>query len=446
MVKRPSRKFVCQQCGNTHAKWSGKCVNCGAWNTLIEESTTDVKLANLGTELNTQTLGKSGKPAAGGLRYTTGSSDMDRVLGGGIVAGSLTLVAGEPGIGKSTLLLQLAAGVARKDKVLYVSGEESLAQINMRADRLKINQSNLEISSSVSTDDVIATAGTNNYRLIVVDSIQTMSTQNVSSSAGSISQITSSAQLLQSVAKTTQTAVIVVGHVTKEGNIAGPKLLEHIVDTVLYLEGEKFGSFKILRSVKNRFGPTYEIGMFEMRGEGMRAVGNPSKMLLQERQEGDGSVVYAAIEGSRPVLVEIQALTTPSNFGYPKRTSVGIELNRLNLLIAVLERRGGIKLGSTDVYVNVVGGIKVSEPAADLAVALAIASSKKVKPLISSSIVFGELGLNGEVRSVSQSSARIAEAKKHGFSYAIAPKQHSSGSAVKGVSTLSDAIKLGLKN
>lgn len=437
-MPKATTKFVCQECGSAQAKWSGRCPTCGAWNSFIEESSNTVA-AQGGVTLAATSL-KSIKADKARNRLNTNISEVNQVLGGGIVPGSLLLLAGEPGIGKSTLLLQLADQLGEDEPILYVSGEESLHQLKMRADRLKAQAAKLELVTSTSSDDIAATVASANYKLVIVDSIQTMATANVSSSAGTISQITASAQLLQAAAKQTHTAVLLVGHVTKEGNIAGPKILEHLVDVVLYLEGERFGTFKILRGIKNRFGSTNEVGIFEMKEDGLLPVANPSAALLSERTEGDGSVIFATVEGSRALLVEIQALVAQSNFGYPKRTVSGFDLNRLNLLLAVLGKRAGLNMSTHDVYVNVVGGLKIDEPAADLAVALAIASAARSKPLADSMVVFGEVGLGGEVRSIAQVEKRIAEAKKLGFKQAIGPQAE--GSFIKSVTSLSQAIKI----
>jgi len=444
MVKKNSTRFVCQECGNVESKWGGRCNSCGNWNTFVEESTSIVNAQTSGgILLETAKLAQI-KQEKSSDRIDTMMSEVNQVLGGGIVPGSVLLLAGEPGIGKSTLLLQLADSIGKTQNVLYASGEESLHQLKMRADRLGCSAQNLEIVSSTNTDDIAATLTTGNYQLAIIDSIQTMTTGAVSSSAGTISQITASAQALQNVAKQTHTAVLLVGHVTKEGNIAGPKILEHLVDVVLYLEGERFGSFKVLRGNKNRFGSTNEVGIFEMEDKGLVAVANPSKTLLSERSGGDGSVVLATIEGSRALLVEVQALVSQSNFGYPKRTAAGFDLNRLNLLLAVLGKRAGLSLGTHDVYVNIVGGMKISEPAADLAVAIAIASASRGKPLSGEAVVFGELGLSGEVRSVNQVEKRIAEAKKLGFKQALGPRG-SKDSFTRAVATISDATRQYLK-
>ncbi len=375
-------------------------------------------------------------------RISSGFQEVDQVLGGGIVPGGLMLLAGEPGIGKSTLLLQMAAKVADGHTVLYVSGEESLQQIKLRADRLGVQENSLQLLAATDMDEIIATIAEVKPDFVVIDSVQTMSTGRITSSPGTVSQITTTTHMLQEIAKQSQTAVLVAGHVTKEGNIAGPKILEHLVDVVLHLEGEQFGGFKLLRGVKNRFGSTHEVGVFEMRESGMVPISNPSASFLQERQAGSGSVVFAAMEGTRALLVEVQALVNNSPFGYPKRTSAGFDANRLNVLIAVLGQRAGVQLGDKDVYVNIVGGMKITEPAADLAIALAIASAARQKPVPADAVAFGEVGLSGEIRSVPNAESRIKEAKKLDFTTALAPK-HESG-FIKSVTTLRDAVDTGI--
>jgi DNA repair protein RadA/Sms len=358
-------------------------------------------------------------------RLMTGISDVDSVLGGGIVSGSVNLIAGQPGIGKSTLLLQLAYAVAATVPVLYVSGEESAYQIGLRAERLGTMRPELQLATSSSADDIAATIASGLYKLVIVDSIQTISASAISSVAGTVSQITNSTQLITLAAKQTDTAVILVGHVTKEGAIAGPKVLEHVVDVVLQLEGDRYGGFKILRAIKNRFGSTNEAGIFEMVELGLQPVKNPSAALLAERQVSDGSVVLATLEGTRPLLVEVQALVNKTSYGYPKRAASGYDLNRLNLLIAMLERRTKLNLAEQDIYINIVGGMQIREPAADLAICLAIGSAAKGLQLKQNAVVFGEVGLSGEIRHVPYAEKRIAEAKKLGFDGAIGPIQKS---------------------
>lgn len=372
-------------------------------------------------------------------RMDTKIAEVNQVLGGGMVPGSIILLSGDPGIGKSTLVLQLAAHIAEKRPVLYVSGEESTNQIKLRADRLGISAENLELLSETSADSIAATIEHGEYGFVIIDSIQTMAADALTGVAGSVGQITASAQILQRVAKQNHIAMVIIGHVTKEGSIAGPKVLEHLVDVVLYLEGDRYGTFKALRGIKNRFGSTSEVGIFEMQEKGLIPVPNPSAALLAERQEAPGSVVLATLEGTRPILVEVQALVAKSPFGYPKRTASGFDLNRLNVLVAVLTKRAGLNLSDQDIYVNIIGGLKITEPAADLAIILAIASAFKNKPVAHNLIAFGEVGLSGEIRSVSNVSGRLAEAKKLGFQYAIGPNK-SSQTDMNRVKTISEAV------
>lgn len=354
-------------------------------------------------------------------RLQIGFKDLDTVLGGGILLGSVSLLAGQPGIGKSTLLMQICAKIAKQRKVLYISGEESAGQVKLRAIRLGANSDNLKFASSTLANDIAKTIESGEFDLVIVDSIQTLTLAEISSSPGGISQVTNCGNLIIRAAKISGTAVIIVGHVTKEGTVAGPKVLEHLVDVVLNFEGDRYGGFKIIRAIKNRFGSTTEAAIFEMDAKGLSEVKNPSAALLAERQNTDGSIILATLEGTRPILVEIQALVTPTNFGYPKRTSSGFDLNRLNLLIAVIERRTKLKLNDKDVFINVVGGLKINDSAADLAICLAIASAVASRKLAEDFVVFGEVGLGGEIRSVFRPDQRIAEAKKLGFAHAIAP-------------------------
>lgn len=418
-------RYVCDNCGATFSTWMGRCTTCGEWNTVTEqvEVTTATAVASSGNRLKIQSV--MAAAAEKMERIRTGIEEVDTVLGGGLVAGSVNLLAGQPGIGKSTLLLQLAYETAAKNKVLYVSGEESARQVALRAERLGTKRESLQLAVSTIANDIAATISAGEFDLVIVDSIQTVTVNEINSAAGNVSQITNSTQLLSAAAKATNTALILVGHVTKEGSIAGPKVLEHIVDVVLQLEGDRYGGFKILRGIKNRYGSTNEAGIFEMSDEGLRSVPNPSAALLAERQVSDGSIVLATMEGSRPLLVEVQALVNPTSYGYPKRTASGIDLNRVNLLVAMLERRTKLKLAERDIYINIVGGIKLTEPAADLAVCMAIASAAKGMQLSKNAVVFGEVGLSGEVRHVPFMEKRIAEAKKLGFEAAIGPKVRS---------------------
>ncbi len=421
--------------------WAGRCSECGEWNTLQEE----VQITAGGGVGGAGRSSSSGRPlvaqavselvSADQPRLKTGISDVDTILGGGIVAGSVNLIAGQPGIGKSTLLLQLAYAVAGQKNgetsVLYISGEESAHQIGLRAERLGTTRNGLQLATSTSADDIAATIASGTYALVIVDSIQTIACNDVASSAGTVSQITNSTHLIMAAAKQVNTAVVLVGHVTKEGAIAGPKVLEHVVDVVLQLEGDRYGGFKILRAIKNRFGSTNEAGIFEMVDAGLRPVDNPSAALLEERQVSDGSVVLATLEGTRPLLVEVQALVNKSSYGYPKRAASGIDINRINLLVAMLEKRTKLNLSEQDIYINIVGGMRITEPAADLAVCMAIGSAARGLQLKQNAVVFGELGLSGEVRHVPFAEKRIAEAKKLGFDCAIGPVMKSTSKSGK---------------
>lgn len=439
-------KFVCQECGASYPKWSGKCENCGRWNTLVEQvsesSGKDAisKSAKTGRILDVQNLNEiiSEKKQE---RISSGIKDLDTVLGGGILPAGVLLIAGQPGIGKSTLLMQISSFIASSRPVLYVSGEESAEQVALRAQRLGASGSNkLKFTSSTSADDISATIREGNFDLVIIDSIQTLAMEEISSAPGTVSQITNSSNLIIRAAKKSGTAVVLVGHITKEGSIAGPKTLEHLVDVVLNFEGDRYGGFKVVRAVKNRYGSTSEAAIFEMVDNGLKIVENPSAALLAERQNTDGSIIMATLEGTRPILVEIQALVTTSNFGYPKRAASGFDINRLNLLIAVLQRRTKLDLSDKDVHINVVGGLKLDDRAADLAVAMAIASAAAKRKLSDGVVVFGEVGLGGEIRTVSQAERRIAEAKKLGFTNALAPKNSSKDSFVTAVRDLREAL------
>lgn len=398
------------------------------------------KASGTGRPLNVQSI-KTIAAEESTTRMSTGVSDLDMVLGGGILPGAVMLLAGQPGIGKSTLLLQVTAHVAQSEAVLYVSGEESANQVKLRAERLGAHASErLDFAASTSANDIAATLRGGQYKLVIVDSIQTLSLDEITSAPGTVSQITNSSNVLIRAAKEAGAAVILVGHVTKEGSIAGPKVLEHLVDVVLQFEGDRYGGFKVVRAAKNRFGSTNEAAIFEMYEEGLRVVENPSAALLAERQSADGSVVLATIEGTRPLLVEIQALVNPTSFGYPKRTASGFDLNRLNLLIAVLERRTKLNLSDKDIYINVVGGLKLNDQAADLAICMAIASAAAGRRIDEGVVVFGEVGLGGEIRSVTGSDKRVAEAKKLGFTRAIAPKTSAKSTFIKPVADLRSAL------
>jgi DNA repair protein RadA/Sms len=425
---KKSTNFVCQQCGAVYAKWIGQCTNCKEWNSLVEqiaETETEKKTAIArgqasGKKLNYVNI-KTIVPSDAKARLKTKFKDLDTVLGGGFLCGSVNLLAGQPGIGKSTLLMQICAEISKTKNVLYISGEESAGQVKLRAERLGADSDTLSFASSTSGNDIAKTIETGEFDFVIVDSIQTLAMDEISSAPGTVSQVTNCGNLIIRAAKSSDTAVVIVGHVTKEGTLAGPKILEHLVDVVLNFEGDRYGGFKTIRAVKNRFGGTNEVAIFEMNDKGLKEVQNPSATLLSERQNTDGSIILATLEGNRPILVEIQALTTTSNFGYPKRTASGFDLNRLNLLIAVIERRTKLKLSDKDIFINVVGGMKLNDSAADLAVCLAIASAVAKRKLDDSYVVFGEVGLGGEIRSAFRADQRIAEAKKLGFTKAIAP-------------------------
>ena len=446
-MAKTKHQFVCQECGSVYPKWTGRCDNCGEWNTLVEQAAETrgksavAKAANQGRVLKTQPIAAINTDDDTQQRISTGIHDLDVVLGGGIVPGGVVLTAGQPGIGKSTLLLQTAATIAKNKRVLYVSGEESAAQVKLRAIRLGANRhEKLEFVASTSADDIGTTIRSGQYDVVVVDSIQTLSLEEITSAPGTVSQITNSANVIIRAAKASGSAVMLVGHVTKEGSIAGPKVLEHLVDVVLQFEGDRYGGFKVVRAIKNRFGSTAEAAIFEMEESGLQVVENPSASLLAERQTTDGSVVLATLEGTRPLLVEIQALVNPTNFGYPKRTASGFDLNRLNLLVAVLERRTKLTLSDKDIYINVVGGLKLADPAADLAVAMAIASAAAERTLDDKLVVFGEVGLGGEIRSVAQSTKRVAEARKLGFTKALAPATKSDSTFIQPIKNLRQAL------
>ena len=446
-MAKAKTQFTCQHCGATYPKWTGKCENCGEWNSLVEQITQAAgnsavaRAAHSGKVLTPQSMNAiSVKETL--TRMPTGFDDLDVVLGGGVLPGGVVLLAGQPGIGKSTLLLQMAAAIAQHQPVLYASGEESANQVKLRATRLgAVSSDDLQFVSSTSADDITATIRSSQYKLVIVDSIQTLSLNEITSAPGTVSQITNSANVIIRAAKESGAAVILVGHVTKEGSIAGPKVLEHLVDVVLQFEGDRYGGFKVVRAIKNRYGSTSEAAIFEMNESGLQLVKNPSAALLAERQNSDGSVVLATLEGNRPILVEIQALVNQSNFGYPKRTASGFDLNRLNLLIAVLEKRTKLNLSDKDIYINVVGGLKLADPAADLAIAMAIASATAGRKLDDGLVVFGEVGLGGEIRSAPQAEKRVAEAEKLGFTKAIAPVQTGKkNSFISGVRDLRAAL------
>lgn len=442
------RVFQCQNCGYASPKWIGKCPDCGAWNSFIEEVVEEEKKHTLNTMDKPQPLSLSSVELSVTDRISTGIGELDRVLGGGIVKGSLILIGGDPGIGKSTLLLQASSSIAKFGKVLYVSAEESLAQIKLRAERLKINLPDIFLLSETSVERIIECARQDDFAGIIIDSIQTVYTEDAVSAPGSVSQIRESATKFMHLAKTTAVPVFLIGHVTKEGAIAGPRVLEHLVDTVLYFEGDRGYAYRILRSVKNRFGPANEIGVFEMTGMGLEEVTNPSLLFLSEHANSSGSVVTATIEGTRAILTEIQALVTPSNFGMPRRNFIGVDYQRVNLLVAVLEKRGRLNLQGADIFINVVGGLKITEPAQDLAVVSAIVSSFRDTPLPEGVVVFGEIGLSGEVRAISQTEIRLREASRIGMKVAIIPKSNMERLKdtfrlrIKGVRSINELIEI----
>lgn len=418
-------KFVCQECGYTTPKWLGKCPGCSGWNTFVEEADIKPTKFSITSDSSDNAVPKklTDITATNELRYKTHSAELDRVLGGGIVHGSLVLVGGDPGIGKSTLLLQICNSLGSYGCVLYVTGEESESQIKMRADRLKITTGQLLLMSETNLDNIIVQAKKTKPKIMIIDSIQTIFKSDLSSAPGSVGQVREATHYLMRLAKENDIAIFIVGHVTKEGSIAGPKVLEHMVDCVLYFEGERHQSYRILRTVKNRFGSTNEIGVFEMKDTGLIDVENPSKMLLEERPDGvSGSTVVCTMEGTRPVLAEVQALSSPTGFGNPRRMTQGLDFNRAVLLVAILEKKLNYSMQSLDVYINVIGGLKINEPATDLAVITAIASNYKNFVIDRHTIILGEVGLTGEVRAISYADRRIKEAKKMGFTKCIVPK------------------------
>lgn len=447
--------YICNECGYQSPKWMGKCPGCSSWNTMEETLVTDKKTAaafpaaaaGVSSAINPKKIGDV--QAGSETRYKTGFKELDRVLGGGIVKGSLILVGGDPGIGKSTLLLQICQKAGEEKKILYVSGEESEGQIKMRAERLGVTCESLYLISETDVETIIECINGVKPDIVIIDSIQTMSRQDITSAAGSVPQVREATNAFMRTAKTMGIAMFIVGHVTKEGAIAGPRVLEHMVDCVLYFEGDRQLSFRILRAVKNRFGSTNEIGVFEMCDTGLREVDNPSKMLLEGRNTDiSGSAIVCAMEGSRGVMAEIQALVTPTGFGNPRRMANGIDLYRTLLLIAVLEKRARMNLSNSDVYVNVAGGLRIDETAADLGICAAIATSQADILLPPDMIFIGEVGLGGELRGVSQLEKRIREAAKLGFKSAIVPKQSlrgvkvPDGFAAYGIRTVQEMINM----
>ncbi len=425
MPKTNKTIYFCQNCGYESAKWAGQCPGCGEWNTLVEEPASAKQSAKGRTVSGnrSQPVKMRDIDIRQDARVSSGIGELDRVLGGGIVAGSLVLVGGDPGIGKSTLLLQVCRNLANAGvSALYISGEESLRQIRIRAQRIGEIGDSLQLLCETNLQDIRQVIERVRPAVAVIDSIQTMYDEEITSAPGSVSQVRESTNVLMQIAKGMNISIFIVGHVTKEGNVAGPRLLEHMVDTVLYFEGDRHASYRVLRAVKNRFGSTNEIGVFEMRESGLEEVRNPSEFLLDGKPEGaSGSVVTCAMEGTRPVLVEVQALVCRSNFGMPRRTAAGTDYNRVNLLMAVLEKRAGLKMSESDAYVNIAGGIRMNEPSLDLGIVLALASSYQDQVIPDTVLAFGEVGLSGEVRSVSMTEQRVREAAKFGFEKVILP-------------------------
>ena len=438
MASKTKTVYICNECGYESAKWLGKCPSCNNWNTLEEQVVSSVKGATYSVVTSAAATPLSKISTLDEPRYVTGISELDRVLGGGIVKGSVTLLSGDPGIGKSTILLQICNALQNKFKILYVSGEESATQIKMRATRIGIESDNVSVMTETDVVSICEYIKSVKPDLVMIDSIQTMQIVELSSSVGSIVQVRESTNMLLRTGKSLEIPIIIVGHVNKGGEIAGPKVMEHIVDTVLYFEGERNQSYRILRGIKNRFGSTNEIGVFEMTETGLKEVENPSAMLLSGRMSNvSGGCITCVMEGTRPILAEVQGLVTPSGFGNPRRTSTGFDYNRLNLLLAVLEKRIGLNLSNMDAYVNIVGGMRLDEPAADLAIALSIVSAIKDNPIDENTIAFGEIGLSGEIRSVPRIASRIAEASRLGFTRCILPK-----TALKQLSTCPANLEL----
>jgi len=443
MAKKSTIDYVCQSCGAVYPKWQGKCDACGEWNSIVEEKSASAEFSNIsskkkGSQIDFVSLNGESQTYK---RLVTNLSEINRVSGGGLVPGSVILVGGDPGIGKSTLLLQICAGMAyqlKDNSCFYISGEEAIDQVRIRAKRLGLADAPVRLASTTSVKDIIATLEKENPALVIIDSIQTMYLDEVESTPGSVAQVRAAAYELIKIAKKKGFILFLVGHVTKQGAIAGPRVLEHMVDTVLYFEGDRGHHFRILRAVKNRYGATDEIGVFEMQDNGLVEVENPSALFLAERQGCiSGSCVFAGIEGSRPLLVEIQALVANSGYAGAKRAVVGWDTNRLAMILAVLEARCGMNFSTHDVYLNIAGGLKISEPAADLAVAMAVISSMTNKPLPADMVVFGEIGLSGEIRAVSQPNLRLKEAQKLGFTNAIIPISFSKDKKGKLISDMS---------
>lgn len=450
MAKGKTTAFFCQECGYESSKWLGQCPACKAWNSMVEEPTVSAKAERGKPRREAGVLSSLAEITTGEeARIHTGLGELDRVLGGGIVPGSLILVGGDPGIGKSTLLLQICRTLADGRKVIYISGEESLKQIKLRADRLGSFPAGLLLLCETNLEVIETVIEKEKPDIVIIDSIQTMYKEEVASAPGSVSQVRESTAALMRIGKGMGISIFIIGHVTKEGVVAGPRVLEHMVDTVLYFEGDRYAAYRILRAVKNRFGSTNEIGVFEMRENGLAEVKNPSEYMLNGKPQGaSGSVVTCSMEGSRPILLEVQALVCRTNFGMPRRTAAGTDYNRVNLLMAVLEKRAGFHLSDCDAYVNIAGGLKMNEPSLDLGIVMALVSSYEDKALDESTIIFGEVGLSGEIRGVSMTKQRILEAKKLGFSKCILPKvsleglEKIDGISLIGVAGVKEAIRL----
>ena len=450
MAKGKKSVFFCQNCGHEENKWLGQCPMCKEWNTIVEEPVSFSKSASAKQIKDAEVVALKHVETDQEERIKTKIEELDRVLGGGIVPGSLLLVGGDPGIGKSTLLLQVCQRLCEdKHQVLYISGEESLKQIKLRANRMGEFTEDLLLLCETNLEIVKNVIQKRKPEVVIIDSIQTMYSEEVASAPGSVSQVRESTNVFMQLAKGLGISIFIVGHVTKEGTVAGPRVLEHMVDTVLYFEGDRHASYRILRGVKNRFGSTNEIGVFEMRQNGLVEVENPSEFMLNGKPENaSGSVVACSMEGTRPILIEIQALVCSSNFGMPRRTAAGTDYNRVNLLMAVLEKRVGIHLSNYDAYVNIAGGIKMNEPAVDLGIVMAVVSSYKNQPIDEKTIVFGEVGLSGEVRAVNMPEQRVVEAKKLGFTTCIMPEvsrevvKNIKGIKIIGVKTINEALKV----
>lgn len=449
MPKSKKSIFFCQNCGHEESKWLGQCPACREWNTFVEEKVSAAKGASVKSVREAQVLPLSAISTDDHARILTDIGELDRVLGGGIVPGSLVLVGGDPGIGKSTLLLQVCRQLSQNKSILYISGEESLAQIKLRANRMGKFEENLKLLCETSLETIKTVIENKRPQVVIIDSIQTMYSEEVTSAPGSVTQVRESTNVFMQLAKGMGISIFIVGHVTKEGTVAGPRVLEHMVDTVLYFEGDRHATYRILRAVKNRFGSTNEIGVFEMRQNGLAEVENPSEYMLSGKPENaSGSVVACSMEGTRPILIEIQALVCQSNFGLPRRTAAGTDYNRVNLLMAVLEKRIGLPLSNYDAYVNIAGGIKMNEPAIDLGIVMALVSSYKNRPVDEKMLVFGEVGLSGEVRAVNMPEQRAVEAKKLGFETCVLPMVSKAavkdikGIKIIGVKNINDAMNL----